>query len=182
MIGMLIAQEVQLPVGKYALAGEINKAAGVNGAKSKKVVFIISGSGPTDRDGNTVGAKGKNNSLKYLSEFLNAGGVDTLRVDKRGVAKSLKAGRKEKDLRFSGYVEDAKLWVSFLKQLGYEEIIIIGHSEGALVAKLAAEHKAVTKLVSLAGVGRPASEALKWQLKRSLPELVFDFLFSDRPY
>ena len=43
------------------------------------VVLIISGSGPTDRDGNSPVFKGPNNSLKLLAEGLAAHGIASLR-------------------------------------------------------------------------------------------------------
>src|ERR1044072_9870842 len=49
------------------------------------VVLIISGSGPTDRDGNSPLLKGPNNSLKLLAEGLASNGIASLRFDKRGV-------------------------------------------------------------------------------------------------
>ena len=55
------------------------------------VALIISGSGPTDRDGNNILA-GKNNSLKFLAEGLALKGIATVRYDKRGVAESVAAG------------------------------------------------------------------------------------------
>ncbi|PTS98605.1 alpha/beta hydrolase, partial [Flavobacterium sp. HMWF030] len=51
-----------------------------NLTKRVPVALIISGSGPTDRDGNNPMMK--NNSLKMLSEALAKNGIATLRYDK----------------------------------------------------------------------------------------------------
>ncbi len=51
------------------------------------VVLIISGSGPTDRDGNSPMLKGPNNSYKLLAEGLAARGIASVRYDKRGIRK-----------------------------------------------------------------------------------------------
>jgi len=165
----LSAEEVSVSANEKTLKGELSLAK----KKTSRIAFIISGSGPTDRDGNTVGAPGKNNSLKYLSEYLNKGGIPTLRVDKRGVGASADAALKEADLRFSTYIEDVGYWIKFLEQKGFSEIILVGHSEGALVATLAAKHKSVVGLVSVAGAGRPAPTILRDQLKPKLPKEMY---------
>src|ERR1044072_4154825 len=74
------------------------------------VVLMISGSGPTDRDGNSPLLKGPNNSLKLLAEGLAANGIASLRFDKRGVGETgkemflapqkAKTVLREADLRF----------------------------------------------------------------------------------
>ena len=51
------------------------------------VVLIISGSGPTDRDGNNPIMK--NNSLKMLAEGLAEHGIASLRYDKRGIGETI---------------------------------------------------------------------------------------------
>ncbi|MFJ8065799.1 MarR family transcriptional regulator [Psychrobacillus sp. NPDC096426] len=45
------------------------------------LMVIIAGSGPTDRNGNSIALPGKNNSLKMLAEDLAAEGVATIRYD-----------------------------------------------------------------------------------------------------
>ena len=48
-------------------------------------VLLIAGSGPTDRNGNSVGLPGANNSLQYLAEALAERGIASVRYDKRGI-------------------------------------------------------------------------------------------------
>ena len=52
------------------------------------VVLIVAGSGPTDRDGNSAGLPGQNNSYRMLAEALAADGIASLRYDKRGIGTS----------------------------------------------------------------------------------------------
>ena len=169
MSSVLFAEEVSISIAGKQLAGTLTPSGG----EKTRVAFLLSGSGPTDRDGNTMGAAGKNNSLKYLAEALNEKGLATLRVDKRGVAGSAKAAPPEEDLRFSRYVEDVEQWIEFLEKQGYLEIVLLGHSEGALVATLAASGDSVKGLVCLAGAGRPADVVLREQLKPKVPDLLF---------
>lgn len=165
----LFAEDVSITVEGKTLKGELS----VTGKDKSQAVFILSGSGPTDRDGNTIGAPGKNNSLKYLADAFVNEGVATLRVDKRGIGASSAAAVQESDLRFATYVEDAKLWIKFLEEQGYSEIVLVGHSEGALVATLAASSESVAGLVCIAGAGRPAPDILREQLKPKLPKELY---------
>jgi uncharacterized protein len=137
----------------------------------KTVVLIIAGSGPTDRDGNTMGMK--NNSLKMLAAELNKNGIASLRYDKRGIGNSRDAGIKEADLRFENYINDVKGWISYLKnEQKFNKIVVIGHSEGSLIGIIASMDKNVNKFVSLAGAGEPADRILRAQLKNQPPSVT----------
>ncbi len=167
-------EDVSLVVEGEILKGSITRGApAAAGGKDlrDRVALFISGSGASDRDGNSLPAM-QNNSLKYLAHAITRSGVSTLRVDKRGVAASKDAGLKEEDLRFQTYVDDITSWIDFLTKRGFKEVILVGHSEGALVATLAAKHPSVISMVSLAGAGRPASDILKEQLEKNTPENV----------
>ena len=86
--------------------------------KSKiPVALIISGSGPTDRDGNNQMMK--NNSLKQLAESIAMNGIASLRYDKRGIGESKQGAKSESDLSFEDYIQDAT--EQCLKML-YEQI------------------------------------------------------------
>ena len=135
------------------------------------VALIIAGSGPTDRDGNNPAMK--NNSLLMIAAELSKNGIASLRYDKRGIAKSQKAGLKESDLRFENYVNDAKEWIIYLKKaLKFKNIIVIGHSEGSLIGMIASQNINVTKFVSLAGAGQPADKLIREQLKSQPPAIT----------
>jgi uncharacterized protein len=138
------------------------------------VVLIISGSGPTDRDGNSPLLPGANNSLRLLAESLAARGIASLRYDKRGIAASRTAGPRESELRFDMYVDDATAWVTRLKEdRRFSSVTVIGHSEGSLIGMVAAGRAAASGFVSIAGAGRPAADILTEQLGRQLsPSLM----------
>ena len=139
-------------------------------AKPMPVVLLISGSGPTDRDGNSVTLPGKNDSLKMLAEGLAAKGIASLRYDKRGIGESRNVGPEEKDLRFEMYVDDAAAWATKLKRdRRFSRVVIVGHSEGALIGTIAAQRGEAAAHVSIAGVGRPADIVLRMQLSGRLP-------------
>ena len=128
------------------------------------LAIIISGSGPTDRDGNNP--KMTNNSLKMLVESLYNNGIATVRYDKRGIGESTIINFNEKDLRFENYITDAENWVELLKNdARFSKIIIIGHSEGSLIGMIASQNKAVDKFISVAGISSNAGDLIIEQLK-----------------
>ncbi|MCD5974731.1 alpha/beta hydrolase [Pseudomonas phytophila] len=133
------------------------------------VVLIIAGSGPTDRDGNNPDG-GRNDSMKLLARTLARHNIASVRYDKRGVAASKAATPDERNLSIEAYVADAEAWGQKLKtdpRLG--QLILLGHSEGALVASLAAEKAGAAAVISVAGTGRPVDEVLREQLQERLP-------------
>ena len=137
------------------------------------VALIISGSGPTDMDGNSAIGQMKNNSLKYLAEGLANQQIASLRFDKRGIASSRFAGMKEQDLRFEDYVNDVKSWIDYLVSVRkFKNVYVIGHSEGSLIGMLACQgNPKVKAFISVAGAGRPMDQIIEEQVA-SQPESV----------
>ena len=134
------------------------------------LMVIIAGSGPTDRNGNSIGLPGKNNSLKMLAEDLAAKGVATIRYDKRGVGNNTGLAGKEEDLRFDHYIEDAATLVQFAKDDDrFSKVGIIGHSEGSLIGMVASQKANADIFISIAGAGRPIDQVLLEQLQAQLP-------------
>ncbi|MBX8489081.1 lysophospholipase [Pseudomonas cichorii] len=137
--------------------------------KPVPVVLIIAGSGPTDRDGNNPEG-GRNDSMKRLAIILAKNNIASVRYDKRGVAASKAATPDERDLSVESYVADVQAWAQKLKanpRLG--SLILLGHSEGALVASLAAEKAGARAVISVAGTGRPVDQVLREQFRERLP-------------
>jgi len=133
------------------------------------VVLIISGSGPTDRDGNNPDG-GRNDSLKRLAWVLAKHNIASVRYDKRGVAASLAATPDERNLTLQAYVSDAEAWGRKLKaDPRFGQLILLGHSEGALVASLAAPKVDAAAVISLSGSARPVDQVLRQQLSNRLP-------------
>jgi len=132
------------------------------------VALLIAGSGPTDRNGNNP--MGHNDSLKRLAQSLAKQGIASLRYDKRGVGKSLALAPDERDLSVEAYVADAAAWIEELQgDPRFSSVILIGHSEGALIASLASARQPVAALITLAGSGRPIDDVLREQLQGRLP-------------
>lgn len=133
-----------------------------NANATSTLAIIIAGSGPTDRNGNNMYMV--NDHLKKLAQAIAKEGIATFRYDKRSIGESKSDKINETNLRFTDYVEDAKVWIAFFrKDKRFTKIVIIGHSEGSTIGALAST--AADAYVSIAGPGRKADEVLKEQLK-----------------
>ena len=141
-------------------------------SKEFPIVLIQAGSGPTDRNGNSpFGLKA--NSYRLLAEALASQNIGTLLTDKRGIAESAPAGKDEADLKFSDYADDMVLWVKQLKkEKKSNRIFLAGHSEGSLIAMLAATKVKVRGYISLSGAGESIDKILVWQVQQQSPPLA----------
>ena len=94
-------------------------------------------------------------------------------IDKRGIGASAAAMTGEADLRFQTYSDDAKAWAAELRrQTGASCVFLLGHSEGALVAEVAAETSpGICGLILVSGAGRKAGDVLREQLA-TLPDAL----------
>ena len=130
------------------------------------VMLIIPGSGPTDRDGNNpLGVKAA--TYRLLAEGLAQRGVTTVRIDKRGMLASAGAVADGNDVTIPDYSDDVRSWIkSIRKSTGAPCVWLLGHSEGSLVALVAAGGaKDVCGLALVSGPGRPLGQALREQLR-----------------
>jgi hypothetical protein len=120
-------------------------------------VVTATGSGPQDRDETLMGHK----PFAVLADFLSRRGIAVLRVDDRGVAQStgdFQAATTD------DFASDARAAVRFLTErrgIDAERIGILGHSEGGLVAPMAAVgSEDVAFVVLLAGTTVDGGEIL----------------------
>lgn len=157
--------ELLIPV----TGGELKVALQMPKSPTGELAILHAGSGPTNKDGNTLGG-GQNNSLKMIAEALAEQGIATIRFDKRGIGDNTSLIAKEEDLTLDAYVKDVGAIIAYVKQdEGFNDIHLVGHSEGALIMTLAAQSNDVASLITLAGAGRPVDEILIEQLTASLP-------------
>ena len=149
------AEEVIVPgPGGIPLAGTLTLPRGTAPFAG---VLLISGSGPQDRDEALVGHK----PFLVLADHLTRAGIAVLRVDERGVGKSMGtfAGATTDD-----FAQDALAAVQFLKsrtEIDPRRIGLIGHSEGGIVAPIVATRSNdVAFVVLMSGPGVPLDELL----------------------
>ena len=156
------AEETQIRVG--AIDAVLASPADV---ERPPIALLIAGSGSIDHDGN--GPQIKPATLKKLSEQLAERKIATLRYDKRGAGGWKPEFGPPEDFRFKDYVDDAAALVGYLRSSGkFSKIILVGHSEGGLVAILTARRVPVDGLVLLATAARRQGDLLKAQLGKTL--------------
>ena len=124
------------------------------------VVILISGSGPQNRDEELLGHK----PFLVLADHLTRNGIGVLRFDDRGIGKSTGDFT---SATTEDFVSDAIAGIEYLKtrrEVDQDKIGLIGHSEGGLIAPLAAvQHDDVDFIVMMAGPGMSGKEILRLQ-------------------
>lgn len=128
-------------------------------------IVLIGGTGGLDRDGNGTGFK--SNLYKDLAEWLTTQGFATLRFDKRGIGKS---GGDRNTVGLSGLVDDVATMIRYLKSVS-QDILLLGHSEGCIVATLAAERESVSGMILLSGAGAALKTSMQEQAHFLLDEV-----------
>ena len=113
-------------------------------------VVLITGSGPHDRNESMFGHK----PFLVLADHLVRLGIAVLRVDDRGVGKSTGSFSEATSEDFAA---DALAGIEYLKtrkEIANEEVGLVGHGEGGLVAAMvAAQSTDVAFVVMMAGPG-----------------------------
>jgi pimeloyl-ACP methyl ester carboxylesterase len=165
--------ELSIERGGVQLKGTL--ALPQRAATKVPIALILAGSGPTDRDGNSL--PGLNcDAYRMLAAELAARGIATVRYDKRGVGAS---GRNfaPSSILFEDLVQDAVAWADFLRKDGrFHKLTLIGHSEGGLVALRAAQRVAPDAVVLVATPGRKLELVLREQIgSRSSPALLTEY-------
>jgi pimeloyl-ACP methyl ester carboxylesterase len=155
------------PAGRPAdLVGSFGFPCAAGADAVLPVVLMLAGSGPTDRDGNQPGLR--TDLLRMLAEDLAVRGVASLRVDKRGIGASRTAIADEALMTIDLLAADAAQWVRAARKLaGEAPVIVLGHSEGGLIALLAARREAPDAIVLAATPGEPAVRTLERQLAQA---------------
>ncbi|MCU0976560.1 MAG: alpha/beta fold hydrolase [Steroidobacteraceae bacterium] len=137
-------EEVRIPVTDAVLAGTL---LAPSRAERRPGVVLVSGSGANDRDETVCG----HTPFRTLAEDLVTRGYAVLRCDDRGVGGSTgNAGEQD----FDGAVADVVAtcaWLSRHPAVDPDSIVLLGHSEGGLVAAAAGPQVAARAVVMLAG-------------------------------
>ena len=128
-------ERVNIPSNGFLLAGTMSKPAQSTAGKLPAVV-LVGGSGPTDRDGLAFGIP----ILGQVAGALADAGFLVVRYDKRGIGQS--GGRAESAGVAADYAEDVRAAVKMLERpegrRSRSASRVIGHSEGGIVALMAA--------------------------------------------
>lgn len=137
---------------------------------SENLIIVIPGTGPVDRDGNVKELQA--NLYKELTDRLTGNGFATLRYDKPGV------GQSTGDFNRIGLwdlVETILGIVNYFKtseQYAFKKIILLGHSEGTIIATLASERIQVNGLILIAGAGSALKSVMMGQNNHVIDEIA----------
>ncbi|UCC40903.1 MAG: alpha/beta fold hydrolase [Candidatus Aminicenantes bacterium] len=162
-----ISEDVFYPSGEIKLAGTVTIPK--DGQSKHSAAILISGSGPQDRNEDTVGPGGlKFGIFKQIAHVLSENGIAVLRYDDRGTGRSqgnfLEASHKE-------LIQDVQAGIAYLRSrddVFEDRIALIGHSDGGIVApQVASEDPKIRAIILLAGTGETGDKVLRQQ---------FDFL------
>lgn len=112
------------------------------------VVILISGSGPQNRDEELLDHK----PFLVLADYLTKNGIAVLRFDDRGTAKSTGDFKNATTFDFATDVEYAIKYLQTRKGINKNNIGLIGHSEGGIIAPIiASKNKDIDFIVLMAG-------------------------------
>lgn len=159
------SEEVAFPGGAddVTLAGTLTLPEGEGPFPA---IVLVSGSGPQDRDETISGTQMKPFAL--LADALTRAGVAVLRYDDRGVAAStgdfLTALTED-------FTADAAAALAFLRtrpEINPDQVGVLGHSEGGMVAAQLGAQNAADFIISLAGPSVVGTELLLQQNRRLL--------------
>jgi pimeloyl-ACP methyl ester carboxylesterase len=150
-------EELTFRSGTVTIAGTLSIPPGKGPFPA---VVLLSGSGPQDRDSDLGGFK----PFKMIADEFSRHGIAVLRCDDRGVGGSSGSIAESTTEELAG---DALAAVQVLRERGDMEqsrIGLIGHSEGAIVAAIAAAKSAdVSFIVWMAGSAVPGADILQMQ-------------------
>jgi uncharacterized protein len=158
------AANVQTQVEAPGPAGPLRGTL-MSPAQVRAVVVMLPGSGPTDRDGNNpLGVNGA--PYRLLAEGLAARGIATIRTDKRGLFGSAGAVADANGVSMTDYAADVHQWVRVARaRTGAPCAWVLGHSEGGLVALVAAQQpQDICGLILVSASGRPFGTLIREQL------------------
>ena len=126
------------------------------------VVVLISGSGPQDRNEEIAGHK----PFLVIADYLTRNGIGVLRFDDRGVGESEGDFNKATSRDFAGDAQSAVDYLRTRLDIDKDNIGLIGHSEGGLIAAMvASKTNDISFIILMAGTGLPGSVILDMQGK-----------------
>lgn len=163
-------ENVFIPALGFNLAATVTRpAAPAAPAAKSPAIVLVGGSGPTDRDETVAGIP----IFGQLAGQLAAAGYVVVRYDKRGVGQS---GGRPEAATLTEYAEDARAivnWLAKQKTIDKNRIALVGHSEGAAVALIAASgEKKIKAAVLIAGPGTTGYDLLLEQQRYVLDQMA----------
>ncbi|MEN8115986.1 MAG: alpha/beta fold hydrolase [Bacteroidota bacterium] len=144
-----LVEEVEYinPESGFKLAGTLTIPENANGCPA---VVMISGSGAQDRDETIFEHK----PFWVIADYFARNGIAVLRIDDRGVGGSEGNIREATSEDFAGDVLAGIDFLKTRKEINPEKIGLTGHSEGGLIAPIAAtKREDIAFIILMAGPG-----------------------------
>jgi dipeptidyl aminopeptidase/acylaminoacyl peptidase len=161
-------EPVVIPAAGFNLGATLTRPSTAPAGGRFPAVILLAGSGVDDRDGFALGIP----TLGQLAGRLAEAGILAVRYDKRGYGQS---GGRSESATVTDYAEDARAamrWLAERKDVDPKRIALVGHSEGAWLALLAASReKRFAAVVSIAGPAATGAELVLEQQQRALDRL-----------
>jgi pimeloyl-ACP methyl ester carboxylesterase len=127
------------------------------GGGSHPAVVLITGSGAQDRNETIAGHR----PFLVLADHLTRNGIAVLRVDDRGVGGSEPGSPIATSENYAGDVLAGVQFLKTRKEINPKKIGLIGHSEGGMIAPIAAARSTdVAFIVLLAGAGQRGEDVI----------------------
>lgn len=155
--------------GGDALCGEVTTALPV---AARPTVVFISGAGPHTRDYSTDTGNGDvgNRAFEVLRDAVVRAGYTAVRFDERGTGcSSGDYAATATTMTLAEDVEDLVLGLRQRPEVASNNIVLLGHSEGPIIAMLVASRMPeVSGIISLAGPAWRGHRVIEWQHRQRL--------------
>ena len=157
-----IEEEITFENGDITLAGTLTLPEGEG---PHPAVILISGSGPQDRD-ESLEPVAQMKPFRLIADYLTRQGVAVLRYDDRGVGGS---GGTFATASLTDFATDAEAAIAYLRtrdDINGEQVGILGHSEGGIIAPMVAQNADAAFIITLSGTAVGGLEMLVKQNER----------------
>jgi pimeloyl-ACP methyl ester carboxylesterase len=132
--------------------------------KAKQLVIMITGSGPENRNEEIFGFK----IFGQIADYLTRHGIATFRYDDRGMGESIGNLRQTTMETLASDVQTIVNYFSKKSDIKFKTIVLLGHSEGGMIAgRAAARNPRINKIILMSSPAFSLSKILPQQ-KRAI--------------
>jgi uncharacterized protein len=161
-------EAVTIPATGFNIGATLTRPPSAAAATRLPTVVLLSGFSANDRDGYLAGIP----VIGQLAGAVANAGFLAVRFDKRGYGQS---GGRSESATLTDYADDVRTvmrWLSERKDVDPRRIAVVGHSDGAWVALLAASRE--RRFAAVATIGAPATTGAELVLE--LQQRTLDLL------
>ncbi|KGL62878.1 alpha/beta hydrolase [Polaribacter sp. Hel1_85] len=153
------SEEILLKNGKIELPGTLTFTQ-----ENTPLIIWVHGSGPVNRNGNQPAQNIKANYIKQFRDAVNKEQIAFFSFDKRTANKN--NIKFLTDIKLQDFALDVEEIINYFHyEKRFSKIILAGHSQGSLIAMLAA--KKADKYISIAGAGETIDKTIIKQISKN---------------